>query len=64
MLTFFHQIAYTVSASTVSIVLNQAYPTKKCQLQWRIQDLKKGVSKFVGEAHMAAVGSCRVSGPC
>ena len=32
--------------------------------QWRIQDLRKGVSKFVGEAHMAAIGSCRVSGPC
>ena len=32
--------------------------------QWRIQDLRKGVSKFVGEAHMAAVGSCRVSGLC
>ena len=28
--------------------------------QWRIQDLRKGVSKFVGGAHMAG---CRVSGP-
>ena len=33
-------------------------------LQWRIQDLRKGVSKFVGKAHMAAVGSCCVSSPC
>ena len=27
----------------------------QCEPQWRIQDLRKGVSKFVEKAHVAAV---------
>ena len=33
------------------------------KVQWRIQDLRKEVSKFVGGVHMAALGGWRVSGP-
>ena len=32
MLTFFHRITYAVSASTASVVLNQAHLTDKCPL--------------------------------